>query len=218
MKPAILLLALIIAFPASTSIAQSGDESKPEPHREKLGIRIGYSGTSNGISDSFGSGLDLCLHFTQRIKEPFSFDITLGAIYLGSTTSDITGDFFGTSFDDVSMRILRLTIAPMVEYPVSDRMDFYLSLGGGLYAVSLLLDQSFQQFDMTNSNFGVNVNAGLMRRLSTNWFVDLNIHLHKFWTEDTLDPNNPDWIYLYSNGDSDPMFWGITAGIALNLF
>ena len=218
MKPAILLLALIIAFPAFTATAQSENESQPAPRKERLGVRVGYSGTSNGISDSFGSGLDLCLHFTQRIKDPFSLDVTLGAIYLGSTTSDITADFFGTSFDDVSMRILRLTIAPMMEYRVSDRTDFYISLGGGLYAVSLLLDQTFQEFDLTNSNFGVNVNVGLARRLSTNWFVDLNLHLHRFWTEDTFDPNNPDWIYLYTNGDADPLFWGITAGVALNLF
>jgi hypothetical protein len=64
----------------------------------------------------------------------------------------------------------------------------------------------------------VNVNAGVLRRLSTNWFVDLNVHLHKFWTADTLNPDNPDWTHVYSRGDSDPLFWGITAGVALNLF
>ncbi len=218
MKSAVLLLAFIIALPASASIAQSEFESQAENDKEKLGIRIGYSRTSNDISDNFGAGLDLCLHFTQKIREPFSLDVTLGAIYLGSTDSDITSDFFGTEFDDVSMRILRMTVAPMVEFPMNDRTDFYFSVGVGLYSVSLLLDQAFQEFDLTDNHIGVNVNAGVVRRLSTNWYVDLNLHLQQFWTADTLDPLNPDWIYLYSNGDSDPLFWGITAGVALNLF
>lgn len=218
MKSAALFLALIIAFAASTSIAQSESESQADPLKERLGVRIGYSRTSNNIADNFGAGLDLSLHFIQRIRKPFSVDFTLGAIYLGSTDTDITREFFGTEFDDVSMRVLTMTVAPMVEFPINDRMDFYLSAGGGLYAVSLLLDQSFQQFDLTDNHLGVNVNAGVLHRVFTNWFVDLNLHLHKFWTADSFDQQNPDWIYLYSGGDSDPLFWGVSAGIALRLF
>jgi opacity protein-like surface antigen len=211
------VLAVIIALFASNAIAQT-EESQTDPYRERLGLRAGYAWTANDISDKFAGGLDLSLHFIQRIKKPLSVDVTLGAIYLGSTGSEVTREFFGTEFDNVSMRILVITAAPMLEFPVGDRTDLFLSFGGGIYAVSLLLDQTLNQFDLTNNNFGISFNAGLSRRISTNWFLDAGLYLHKFWTDDTFNPANPDWIFVYSEGDSDPLFWCVTIGTALRLF
>jgi opacity protein-like surface antigen len=218
MKSLTLVIALIIACSASNVIAQSNEETQSDPLKERLGIRAGYAWTPNNIADNFGSGLNLTLHFIQRIKKPFSVDVALGAIYLGSTGSDITRDFFGTEFDDVSMRILTFTASPMVELSLDDRTDFFVSAGGGLYVVSLILDQTLQEFDLTNNQFGVTFNAGVIRRITTNWFLDAGVYLHKFWTADNLDLSNPDWIYLYSEGDGDPVFWTVAAGVALRLF
>jgi opacity protein-like surface antigen len=218
MRRFVLLSAAIIALSAPYAIAQSEEEPAKDPDRERLGVRIGYAWTANDIEEAFGGGLDLSLHFSQRIREPLSVDVTLGAIYLGSTDSDITAEFFGTEFDDVSMRILVVTAAPMVKFPLGERTDFFFSAGAGLYMTSLILDQTINEIDLTNSNFGVNLNAGLSRRLSTNWFLDAGVYLHKIWTEDSLDPSSPDWIYLYSEGDASPLFWCVTAGVALRLF
>jgi opacity protein-like surface antigen len=218
MKRVPLILAVIIALSVSSAIAQLEDESQSDPFKERLGLRAGFAWTGNDLEKNFGGGLNLSLHFVQRIKKPFSVDVTLGAIYLGSTDSDITREFFGTEFDDVSMRVLIISAAPMIEFPINDRMDFFFSAGVGIYAVSLILDQSLNQFDLTNNHFGINLNAGASYRISTNWFVDAGVYVHKFWTADAFDIDNPDWVYIYSEGDSDPLFWNITAGIALRLF
>ena len=218
MRQLTLLLAAIITLSAPYAIAQSEDEAAADPFRERLGLRAGFAWTANDLEENFGGGLDLSLQFIQRIRKPFSVDVTLGAIYLGSTDSEITRDFFGTEFDDVSMRILVVTAAPMVEIPLGERTDFFLSVGAGMYVTSLILDQTLNEIDLSNTNFGINVNAGLSRRISTNWFVDAGVYLHKFWTEDSLEPESPDWVYVYSEGDSDPLFWCITAGLALRLF
>jgi opacity protein-like surface antigen len=106
----------------------------------------------------------------------------------------------------------------MLEFSIGDRTDVYFSVGGGLYAISLLLDQSFQEFDLTDNHVGFNVNAGLTRNIFTNWFLEASLHVHKFRTADHLDRQNPDWVYLYSEGDRNPLFWTITAGVALRMF
>jgi len=218
MKRLPLVLAVIIALFASNAIAQMEDETQSDPLKERLGLRAGVAWTRNDLEKNFGGGLNLSLHFTQRIKKPLSVDITLGAIYLGSTDSEITREFFGTEFDDVSMRILIISAAPMVEFPINDRMDFFFSAGVGVYGVSLILDQTLNEFDLTDNHFGINFNAGVSHRIFTNWFVDAGVYAHKFWTADSFDPDNPDWVYIYSEGDSDPLFWNITAGIGLRLF
>lgn len=210
--------ALLFAALASTrALAQDESEAEPDPLRERLGVRIGYAWTPNRLSDAFGGATSLSLHFTQRIRKPFSVDVTLGAIYLGSTDRDVSFPDFDTAwFDDVSMRILHFTAAPMFEIETSDRTSYYVCAGAGLYSASLLLDQAFEELDLTKNYFGVTAGTGVTRRIFTNWFLDLNFHLHKFWTPD--NPESVDWVYLFSDGDSDPLYWAFTAGVALRLF
>jgi hypothetical protein len=222
MKPAAVITAVVLAFltaafASTCAVAQEGSDTGDDPLKERLGVRVGYARTQNRLSDAYGAGLNLALHFTQRIRKPFSIDVTVGAIYLGSTDKDIQFPDFDTAwFDDVSMRILMLTAAPMVEVEVSDRTSYYFSVGAGLYSATLILDQALTELDLTKNYFGINANVGATRRIFTNWFLDLNLHVHRFWTPD--DPRSVDWIYLFSDGDSDPLFWTITGGVGLRLF
>jgi opacity protein-like surface antigen len=220
MKTLALVLAVIIACSASDVIAQYEEENPTDDLNERLGIRAGYGWTPNDVSESFGGGLNLTLHFIHRFKKPLAVNVELGAIYLGSTDSHITQDFFGAGvdFDKLSMRILTFTASPMLEFSVSERTDFFFSAGGGLYAVTLLIDEGLFEFDATDNHLGVTVAAGLIRRLSTNWFFDASIHAHKFWTADELNIGNPDWIFVYSEGDSDPLLWTANVGVALRMF
>ena len=212
-------LVLLVFLIPTIAFAQSETESEKDPTKDRIGLRAGYSATTSNLEKNFGSGMNLALHFIQRIKKPLFIDFTLGAIYMGSTNnSDITRLIFGTDFDSVTMRIINITLAPMVEIPVGSRTDLYLSAGGGIYTVSLLLDQDFSEFDLSNTNWGVNAGAGVMRRISTNWFLDLNFQTHYFWTEDKFEPASPDWFFVYSEGDSNPLFWSVSGGVALRLF
>jgi opacity protein-like surface antigen len=216
----ILVLAFIIAFAATNVIAQPPPEEEKDPDKERLGLRFGYSETDGGINESLGSGVNLALHWITRLKKPLYFDITFGAIYLGEThRTDITQMVFGTGFDKVRMRIMTVTAAPMLEIPIGGRTNIYATGGIGFYVVSLILDQDFSQFDDSNNHFGVNAGVGLMRRIFTNWSLDINFHLHKFWTsENDHRTRDADWIYIYSEGDTDPVFWSVTGGVALRLF
>jgi opacity protein-like surface antigen len=209
-------LAAIISLFASLSFAQSDSgEDKKDPNRERLGLRAGYVGTTSGLDNVFGGGLDLSLHWVQRIKYPFALDFTVGAFYLGSTgREDITIQTFGQLFDNVSMRVIHITAAPMLEFGLGERTDLYVSAGGGLYTVSLLIDQAFAETDLTNSHFGVVLGSGVIRQISHNWFVDANFTLNKFWTSKESD----DLFFHYSEGDNNPVFYAISVGVMLRLF
>lgn len=213
------LLALLVLLVPTIVLAQPDTESEKDREKERIGLRAGYTETTSNLDQNFGGGLNLALHFIQRIKKPLYLDLSLGALYMGSTEDDdLTRAIFGTQFDSVAMRIITITLAPMLEIPLRARTNLYLSAGGGIYTVSLLLDQDFSEFDLSNTNFGVNAGVGLMRGIFTNWFLDLNFQAHYFWTEDTLEPESPDWFYLYSEGDSNPLFWALTVGVALKAF
>jgi opacity protein-like surface antigen len=208
----ICLAVLVLVFAANT-FAQAPLETDKDPDRERLGGRIGYVATTSDLDNSFGGGLDLALHFIHRFKKTFSVDFTLGAFYLGETSRD---DILvnGATASDESMRIITFTVAPMIELPVNDRTNFYMSGGVGLYTVSLLVDSGVFQFDFTDNHVGINGGLGVLRHVTENWFLDLNIQIHKFWTSDDID----DIFFVYSDGDSNPLFYQITAGAMLRLF
>jgi opacity protein-like surface antigen len=209
------LLALMLSCIAVTCIAQGDTHDEKQPSGERLGLRVGYVQTTSGLDNVFGGGVNLALHFVQRIKEPFSVDVSLGAFYLGSTSrNDITVGVFGTSYDNVSMRIINFTAAPMVDFKLSDRTNLYASAGVGLYTVSLLVDENIFQFDLTDNHLGVNFGGGVVRRISENWFLELNAQAHKFWTS----TDDTDLFYRYSEGDKNPLFYDINVGVLLHLF
>ena len=222
-----LIIALIVPLTAALSnqaaFAQV-DSSEPEaeqpekqkdPNRERLGIRAGYVGTSHNLGNAFGGGLDLSLHWVQRVKYPLAFDVTLGAFYLGSTTrEDITVAVFNQLFDNVSMRVIHVTVAPTLEMGLGERTHLFVQAGGGLYRVSLLVDRGFSEADFSNSHFGVLGGAGLIRQVSNSWFLDMSLQVHKFWTGRDFD----DFVFRYSEGDGNPVFYNVSIGLMLRLF
>lgn len=211
--------AVIISLLAVNAIAQpprpGSEREVPERERERLGVRAGYTGTTSGLDDTFGGGFNLALHWIQYVRYPLFADFTLGAFYMGKTgRQDITFDIFQQNFDNTSMRIIRLTAAPMIEMPVNERTTAYASFGGGLYVVSVLLDEAFLEFDATDNHLGISIAAGVDHRFTQNWSFDFHAEFHKIWTSDHSD----DLFYRYSEGDQDPLFYQIAAGVSLRLF
>jgi opacity protein-like surface antigen len=190
-------------------------EEAKDPNKERLGVRAGYVGTTSNLDGSFGGGMELALHWTQRIKFPLSADVSMGAFYLGATSrDDITMSAFGgQTFDKVSMRVVHVTVAPMLEFSADERTHLFLSAGAGFYTVSLLIDQALSEADLSNNNWGVTVGTGAIRQVSDSWFIDLGATIHKFWTSDDAD----DWFFVYSEGDAHPLFYTVTLGFMLRL-
>ena len=210
-----LWIAVIITFLASNAIAQTDFDTVDDPNKERLGLRIGYVGTSSDMHNVFGGGLDLSLHFIQRITGPLFVDVSFGALYMGGTSrDDITAARYPlTQIDDESLRVIKVTVAPMFETAVTDRTTFYILGGVGFYSMSLLLESGFLAADDTDNHLGVNGGTGLIYRMTQNWMVEFNLQVHKLWTDDEKGI-----FFDYSDGDSDPLFYNIDVGVMLRLF
>ena len=220
MRPTLIaLVAAVLLVGLWGTAALAEPEAEPEntkdPNRERLGLRAGYVGTPSGISDAFGNGLDLSLHWVHRFKTPLAIDATLGAFYMGDTgREDITISIFGQPFDNVSMRVLHITVAPMLEFGLGTRTHVFTSLGAGMYTVSVLVDQALSEADLSHSHFGLVAGGGIIRQISGSWFVELSFHAHKFWTSGKDD----DLFFRYSGGDKSPLFYQAAIGVMLRIF
>ena len=217
------LLAFVLVLPTSPFGQAPGSPEDPEtkeiPYRERLGVRIGYVGTSSGLKDTFGAGLQLGAHYVHRVTRWFSIDTELGVFYMGSTDGNyIAPD--GAVFDEGTVRVIAFTVSPQLDIKLGEKDTFFVSAGGGLYIVSLLLDDILFQFEQTNNHLGVTMGVGFARRLTKNWFFDVNAKIDKFWTAGLpSDPGDPiPLFYTLSNGDEDPLFFQINVGLMLRLF
>ena len=218
-------MAVMIAACAVNAIAQEvpppetpaleQEEDDPNKWGERLGLRFGYVGTTSGISETFGGGLNVSLHWVQSIREPFGLNFALGAFAMGSTDrEDITLSYFGLNLDDVSMRIVHFSLGPMAEIPISERLRFQTAARAGLYTVTLFVTQGLNQGDPSDNHLGVNFTGGLVYRMSRNWFLDIDLQLHKIFTSEDAD----DLFYVYSEGDTNPLFYNVNIGLMLRLF
>lgn len=216
-----LLIAVIITVYAGNAIAQDVPPPVPEekdPNRwgERLGGRIGYVGTSSGLDNSFGSGINASLHWIQMLREPFGFNFMLGAFAMGNTgREDITDAyFFPQNFDDVSMRIINFSLGPMAELKINDRLKLHLAGRGALYTVTLFVTRGIGSGDSSDNHLGVNGTVGLIYRLTENWFIDLDLEGYKMFTSSDTD----DLFWVYSEGDKNPFFYVVNIGVMLRLF
>jgi opacity protein-like surface antigen len=208
--------AIIISLSVTNAIAQPPTEEKRKSN-ERLGVRIGFVATPSDLENTFGNGLDLALHWVQRIRPQFSLDVTLGVFLMGETPGvDIQSPPGAQVFppNDVNIRIATVTVAPMLDFRLNPKTDFYVSGGVGLYTITALLGSGFFQGETSDNHVGLNGGAGVLRRVSTNWYLDLNVQVHKFWTGRKFD----DLFFIASEGDEDPLFYQITVGFLLQLF
>ena len=84
-------LVLLVLLAPTIVFAQSDAEPEKDRDKERIGLRVGYTETTSNLQKNFGVGLNLALHFIQRIKKPLYVDFSLGALYMGSTdNNDIT--------------------------------------------------------------------------------------------------------------------------------
>ena len=211
-----ILLVAIITFIATNVIAQTEPEPEEKDEKlERLGVRVGFVGTTGGLENSFGNGVNLTAHFMPQFKGQLFVDITFGAFFMGDTSrQDVLPPGLVAVPEKVGLRIITVLVAPTLIFPIGGKTDVSVGVGGGLYTVNLLLSQGLLEGDITNNQLGVYAAGGLIRQISTNWFLDIDVQAHKIFTGDDLD----DVVYLYSDGNENPLFYSVTIGAMLRLF
>ena len=80
--------------------------------------------------------------------------------------------------------------------------------------VSVALASDFSAIDLSDQYFGVNGSLGIMRRVGTNWALELNSTVHYFGTEQGIQ----DLLWTFTAGEGeDPLFLGLSLGLAVDL-
>jgi hypothetical protein len=134
------LFATLLLLAVFTGPARAVDDAAGQ---ERLGARVGYIQTYDGLNENFGDGWDLTLYFTEKLYKKVLLDIRLGAIYLGDSMKPEIADSLLLTRDTVTeMRFFYFSAGPMAGFNVGDSWAGYASLGIGVYSVSLGFNSS----------------------------------------------------------------------------
>ncbi len=203
---AVTLLAPLFARPAAAIDDAAG--------QERLGVRVGYIETSDGLHGTFGDGWDLTLFFTEQVYSKILLDIRIGAIYLGDALNPDLDDRVTNTPGIVSeMRVLSFSVGPMAGLSVGASYSAWISAGIGVYSVSMVFDSGLSVFDYSDQHVGFNGGVGLSRRISMNWSLEVSASLHYF----SVDREPSDLYYVFTDGADSPLLAGLLLGATLDL-
>lgn len=196
---------------AACAAAQGG------PVKERLGGRAGYIHTFDGLNRVYGGGGNLTLHFQERISAPLYLDFRVGAVYLGDSKKPELAPLFKDALGNPlvsQMRILFFSVGPQLVVPLSETWNGYVSVGAGIYSVSIVFNSGIQAFDSSDQHFGGNFAVGTLWRITDNWNIDLSVTAHHLWTK--RDPG--DLYYVFTGqGDASPSLLQIATGLSIDL-
>lgn len=207
-------LTLVVLFVLVAGLPGLVDAQTP-PVRERLGARGGAVFTSGNLSDSYGNGGTIILHFAERIYNSFFLDVHIGAIYMGDLRNTALDDSIFVSQGIVSeMRFLYFSIGPEYARPVGERSTAYLAAGVGIYSVSVVLDDpGVQAFNFSDQHFGFNTGLGYMYRFTDNWNLDLNLSMQYIHTTAGFD----DLYFVFTEGGTSPIIVEAGIGVMIDL-
>ena len=178
--------------------------------KERIGARVGGAFTLDQLNEAYGDGWGPTLYFTERIARPLYFDIRLGALYLGELKlTELDDELLNTPGVTGSMRLLYISVGPMLGWPLGGAYSFYGSAGAGIYSVSMEFTDLLTPFDLSDQYLGFNGGLGLFRRISGNWSIELYSSVHYFLVDEAID----DIFYAFTDGASSPLI--IEGGIGL---
>ena len=212
MRPRVALVAALACVGSVIpGVALAFDETAG---KERIGVRVGGLATTDGLNDAYGNGWDLTLFFSEKISRHLLVDVRLGALYLGALKfEDLDDKLTNQHGIEGSMRILYITIGPMVGRSITTEYSMYASVGAGIYSVSMVFENAITPFDLSDQDFGFNGGMGLARRLSKNWSLEANATAHYFLITEDIN----DLYFAFTDGADAPLLVEATLGLTVDL-
>ncbi len=203
----VFLSTLVIARPASAldDLAAS----------ERIGARIGYIATFDGVDQYYGPGWDVTLYFNERIYSRLYLDIHVGAIYFGDILDPELDDFITrTDGARTEMRSFYFSVGVAYGIPIGGPYALTTSLAAGVYSASVAFASEFTADDFSEQYFGGNASLGIMRRVGTSWSLEANCSVHYFDNK----ASNTDLFWVFTGGTAeDPLIAGLAFGVVVDL-
>ena len=184
--------------------------------KERLGARIGYVETFDGLYQYYGPGWDVTLFFNEQLHSRLFLDLHVGAIYLGDIKDPELDDLI-TGLTDVEseMRMFYFSLGLLYGIPLgSGGYTLTTSFGVGVYSASVAFITEFTADDISDTYFGGNAGLGIARRIATNWMLELNGTVHYFDTQTGYS----DLLWVFTKGTAeDPILLGLSFGLVIDL-
>lgn len=182
--------------------------------KERIGVRAGGITTNDGFKDAYGGGWDLTLFFTERVTHHFLVDVRLGAIYMGDLQiKELDDKLLNRPGVQTSMRILFISVGPMLGTRIAGPYSMHASVGAGIYSVSQVMNNALSPIDLSDQNFGFNGELGLARRLSKNWSLEAAAAAHSM----LITKDISDVYFAFTDGADTPVILDVTLGVILDL-
>lgn len=214
MRPRVVVL--VLGFTLALALAQPCRAVDDLASQERLGGRIGYVETYDGLYAYYGPGWDVTLFFNERIYSRLYLEVDVGAIYLGDLRDPELDDDI-TGYDDVEseMRMFYFSVGALYGIPLgSSSYTLTTGLAVGVYATSVAFAAEFVADDLSDQYFGGNASLGLVRRVGTSWAIEAACVVHYFDTGTAYD----DLFWVFTNGSAeDPILLGIGLGLVVDL-
>ncbi len=205
------LLVVITLTILATSLPATAQPSG-DPPRERLGARAAFTGTLGTLNRHFGNGYDFTLYFTERVWKPLYFEVNIGATYFGDLLIPEIGEkFTGQQGIASEMRLAYVTIGPQYTSIMSETKTAYISLGLGIYTVSMIFDTGVKSFDLSDQHFGLSGGFGMFWRITDNWNIDVNATVNALQTDDD------DLYPIFTGGGKNPIIYAVGLGLAMDL-
>lgn len=210
------VLALLVWFLFAFTFARPCSAVDDLAAQERLGGRIGYVESYDGVYQYYGPGWDVTLYFNERIHQRLFFDLHVGAIYLGDILDPELDDLI-TGYTDVrsEMRMFYFSVGLLYGIPLgSSGYTVTTALAAGVYSVSVAFASDFTADDISDTYFGGNGSLGIARRIGTNWMLEANCTVHTF----DSSTGYSDLLWVFTKGTAtDPVLVGVSLGLVIDL-
>ena len=178
--------------------------------REILGLRVGGILTSGPLSDKFGDGSEIEIHFIEGLKPWFGINIALSSHNLGES-KDQDKNIEYTGLDrPVKLQIFSVTAAVLAVKHVGDRFAPTIEGGFGLYTINGVIQAGFYEGSITDNQIGIYGGVGLLYRVTRSLFINANAKYHYIFSGDSWRST----VYFYT-GEERISLYQIAVGIAI---
>ncbi len=177
--------------------------------KEIVGVRIGGIHTTAGLSDNFGSGSEIELHFIEGLGTWFGIGFALSSHNLGeSKYPDKDFDFTQRNLR-LDLQVYSMTASFAAVKHLYKRFDGLGEVGFGLYSINGVVQSGIYEGYVTDNQLGFFAGIGTLFRLSRKLSLDAYFKVHFVLS----GGDRSHLIYFYTE-NNNMMLYQITLGIS----
>ncbi len=171
--------------------------------REILGLRAGGIWTTGGLSDAFGSGGEIEIHFIMGIGDWYGVEFAVSSHSLGQSKDSGKNIRFIGNERGIDLLIYSGTVGMKAIKRVGGDFSASAEAGLGLYVANAIISLgTWSEGNIWDNHFGCCMGAGLIYRINDKLSLDLTGKYHYIFSGDEMFET----LYFYSGEKSNELY------------